>query len=84
MGTFCAFFTFSVSVGSDALPLECRGSGVAWRAHSVGGGEARIAEALVMAVGLLTALLNLYAALVRVREAEQGRTRRCRGGRHLR
>lgn len=37
-----------------------------------------------MAVGLVTAVLNLCAATLRLREAERGRTRRCRGGRHRR
>ncbi|WP_157697294.1 MULTISPECIES: hypothetical protein [Brachybacterium] len=41
-----------------------------------------IAEALVMAVALVTAMLNLCAAAMRLLEAERGR--RGRGGRHRR
>ncbi|WP_270410247.1 hypothetical protein [Brachybacterium paraconglomeratum] len=43
-----------------------------------------IAEALVMAVALVTAMLNLCAAAMRLLEAERGRGRRGRGGRHRR
>ena len=55
-------------------------------ARPIGGEEVdrEIAEALVMAVALVTALLNLYAAVTRLLEAERGRPRRGRGGRHRR
>jgi len=43
-----------------------------------------IAETLVMAVALVTAVLNLAAAVMRLLEAELGRGRRGRGGRHRR
>lgn len=43
-----------------------------------------IAEALVMAVALMTAVLNLCGAVLRLLEAERGRTVRGRGGRHRR
>lgn len=45
-----------------------------------------IAEVLVAVVALATGLLNLLAALLRLREAElnRGRVRRGRGGRHRR
>lgn len=43
-----------------------------------------IAEALVIAVALVTAMLNLGAAVLRLLEAERGRPRRGRGGRHRR
>lgn len=43
-----------------------------------------IAEALVMAVALVTAMLNLGAAVLRLLEAERARERRGRGGRHQR
>jgi len=37
-----------------------------------------------MAVALVTAMLNLYAAVVRLLELERGRDCRGRGGRHRR
>lgn len=43
-----------------------------------------IAEALVMAVALITAMLNLFASALRLLETERGRTARGRGGRHRR
>ena len=43
-----------------------------------------IADVLVMVVALVTAMFNLAAALVRLLEAERGRERRGRGGRHRR
>lgn len=55
-------------------------------ARPLGGEEVdrEIAEALVMAVALVTAMLNLCAAAMRLLEAERGRGRRGRGGRHRR
>lgn len=43
-----------------------------------------IAEVLVMALALVTAMLNLVAAAVRLLEAERTRYGRGRGGRHRR
>lgn len=43
-----------------------------------------IAETLVMAVVLVTAMFNLAAAVVRLLGAERGREQRGRGGRHRR
>lgn len=43
-----------------------------------------IAEVLVMAVALVTAMLNLVAAMVRLLEVERTRYGRGRGGRHRR
>ncbi|MCZ4326766.1 hypothetical protein [Brachybacterium paraconglomeratum] len=43
-----------------------------------------IAETLVMGIALVTALLNLSAALLRLWEVEQRGDRRGRGGRHRR
>lgn len=55
-----------------------------WRTHAAGGGVREIAEAVVMAVALVTAMLNLGAAVLRLLETERGRDRRGRGGRHRR
>lgn len=43
-----------------------------------------ITEVLVMAAALMTAILNLGAAVLRLLETEQGRERQGRGGRHRR
>ncbi|WP_341855803.1 hypothetical protein [Brachybacterium sp. GPGPB12] len=45
----------------------------------------QIAETLVMAVALVTAMLNLFAGVLRLLEDQRGRRdRRGRGGRHRR
>ncbi|MGO2537103.1 MAG: hypothetical protein ACTH8W_13140 [Brachybacterium tyrofermentans] len=44
----------------------------------------QIGEALVMVVALVTALLNLAAGVLRVRETLSARDRRIGGGRHRR
>ncbi|MGP5291686.1 hypothetical protein ACTXL6_16630 [Brachybacterium tyrofermentans] len=44
----------------------------------------RIGEALTMVIALVTALLNLTAGVLRVRETLGGRDRRVVGGRHRR
>lgn len=44
----------------------------------------QIGEALIMVIALVTALLNLTAGVLRVRETLGGRDRRVVGGRHRR
>lgn len=43
-----------------------------------------VTEALVMAVALVTAMLNLFTAVLRLLEAELARSGQGRGGRHRR